>query len=146
MIIFTFTTANSTKTWKNKCTFTWILCQIVVVNLPYTSKTINSSSNPRECWVWTRAEIMTVFSEKTIIFWSLNFHGPAPFTTPVPQPGHPNDVAFGGSESVVGSPRARAAAVFMASTHLRNNGNLALSTSSKTTYNSLREPENGNGT
>ena len=30
----------------------------------------------------------------------------APFTTPVPQPEHPNDVAFGG-ESVVGSPRAR---------------------------------------
>ena len=59
---------------------------------------------------------------------------PAPFTTPVPQPGHPNDVAFGG-ESVVGSPRARAAAVFMASTHLRNNWKLALPTSSKITHN-----------
>jgi len=73
----------------------------------------------------------------------------APFTTPVPQPEHPNDVAFGG-ESVVGSPRARAAAVFIASTHLRNNWKLALSTSSKNYLqlpsDPITEPGNGNGT
>lgn len=58
--------------------------------------------------------------------------GPAPFNTP----GHPNDVA------VVESPRARAAAVFMASTHLRNNRKLALPTSSKTRFFTIKTSKN----